>query len=90
MSDIVEQYLATWNADGAEREALLAEHWSPDVHVRRPAGRGQRHGRPSAPWSTRSRPSSRASSSAGSRRPTRTTVSSASRGVSAPRARSRS
>ncbi|GAA4381571.1 nuclear transport factor 2 family protein [Nocardioides caricicola] len=31
MSDIVEQYLATWNASGAEREALLAEHWSPDV-----------------------------------------------------------
>jgi hypothetical protein len=28
MSDIVEQYLATWNAEGAEREALLAEHWS--------------------------------------------------------------
>ena len=31
MSDIVEQYLATWNAAGAEREALLAEHWSPEV-----------------------------------------------------------
>lgn len=31
MNDIVEQYLATWNATGAEREALLAEHWSPDV-----------------------------------------------------------
>jgi hypothetical protein len=29
MSDIVEQYLATWNAEGTEREALLAEHWSP-------------------------------------------------------------
>jgi len=29
MSDVVEQYLATWNAEGAEREALLAEHWSP-------------------------------------------------------------
>jgi hypothetical protein len=31
MSDIVEQYLATWNAEGARREALLAEHWSPQV-----------------------------------------------------------
>jgi hypothetical protein len=31
MSDIVEQYLATWNASGREREALLAEHWSPQV-----------------------------------------------------------
>lgn len=31
MSDIVEQYLATWNAEGAERDALLAEHWSPEV-----------------------------------------------------------
>ena len=31
MSDIVEQYLATWNAEGAERDALLAEHWSADV-----------------------------------------------------------
>ena len=31
MSDIVEQYLATWNAEGPEREALLAEHWSPEV-----------------------------------------------------------
>ena len=31
MSEIVQQYLATWNAQGAEREALLAEHWSPDV-----------------------------------------------------------
>jgi hypothetical protein len=31
MSDIVEHYLATWNAAGAEREALLAEHWSPEV-----------------------------------------------------------
>lgn len=31
MSDIVEQYLATWNAAGTEREALLAEHWSPQV-----------------------------------------------------------
>jgi hypothetical protein len=29
MSDVVEQYLATWNAEGAEREALLAEHWAP-------------------------------------------------------------
>lgn len=31
MSDIVEQYLATWNAKGAERAALLAEHWSDSV-----------------------------------------------------------
>jgi uncharacterized protein (DUF1330 family) len=31
MNDIVEQYLATWNAHGAERERLLAEHWSPGV-----------------------------------------------------------
>ena len=31
MSDIVEQYLATWNSEGAERAALLAEHWSPGV-----------------------------------------------------------
>lgn len=30
MSDIVEQYLATWNAEGAERAALLAQHWSDD------------------------------------------------------------
>ena len=31
MTDIVEHYLATWNATGAERDALLAEHWSPEV-----------------------------------------------------------
>jgi len=31
MSDIVEQYLATWNAEGTERETLLAEHWSTEV-----------------------------------------------------------
>lgn len=31
MHDIAEQYLATWNATGAEREQLLAAHWSPDV-----------------------------------------------------------
>jgi SnoaL-like domain len=28
MSDIVAKYLETWNADGAERESLLAQHWS--------------------------------------------------------------
>jgi hypothetical protein len=32
MIDIVEQYLATWNAAGDERETLLADHWSPDVN----------------------------------------------------------
>lgn len=31
MSDIIEQYLATWNTDGVDREALLAAHWSPQV-----------------------------------------------------------
>jgi hypothetical protein len=31
MSDIVERYLATWNATGTERKALLQAHWSPDV-----------------------------------------------------------
>ena len=31
MSDIVERYLATWNATGAERDALLQAHWSPEV-----------------------------------------------------------
>jgi hypothetical protein len=31
MSDIAEQYLATWNAKGAERAELLADHWSPQV-----------------------------------------------------------
>jgi hypothetical protein len=31
MNDIVEQYLATWNSTGDEREALLADHWSPHV-----------------------------------------------------------
>ncbi|WP_122817956.1 nuclear transport factor 2 family protein [Nocardioides pantholopis] len=31
MSDIVEQYVATWNAEGPERDRLLAAHWSPDV-----------------------------------------------------------
>jgi hypothetical protein len=31
MSDIIEQYLATWNAAGAERADLLASHWSPAV-----------------------------------------------------------
>jgi hypothetical protein len=29
MNGIVGQYLATWNATGAERENLLADHWSP-------------------------------------------------------------
>lgn len=29
MSDIVAKYLETWNAEGVERAALLAEHWSP-------------------------------------------------------------
>lgn len=31
MKDIVEQYLATWNATGDERDALIAEHWSPEA-----------------------------------------------------------
>jgi len=31
MSDIVAKYLETWNAEGAERAALLAEHWSDRV-----------------------------------------------------------
>lgn len=28
MKDVVQQYLATWNATGDERAALLREHWS--------------------------------------------------------------
>jgi uncharacterized protein (DUF1330 family) len=31
VNEIVEQYLATWNADDVERARLLAEHWSADV-----------------------------------------------------------
>jgi SnoaL-like protein len=31
MKDIVEQYLATWNATGDEQAALLSEHWSPEA-----------------------------------------------------------
>lgn len=31
MSDIVDTYLATWNAEGAERAQLLADHWAEDV-----------------------------------------------------------
>lgn len=31
MSDIVEQYLATWNADEEERARLLADHWSEEA-----------------------------------------------------------
>lgn len=31
MNHIIEKYLATWNADGEERETLLATHWSPEV-----------------------------------------------------------
>jgi hypothetical protein len=31
MSDIVEKYLATWNAGGVERETLLTAHWAPEV-----------------------------------------------------------
>jgi len=38
MSDIVEQYLATWNAAADEREALLADHWSPHVTYVDPLG----------------------------------------------------
>ena len=47
MSEIVQRYLDTWNAEGTERAALLAQHWSPDVQyvdpladVRGPAGVG--------------------------------------------------
>jgi hypothetical protein len=29
VKDIVQHYLATWNATGDERAALLSEHWSP-------------------------------------------------------------
>ncbi|WP_406149705.1 nuclear transport factor 2 family protein [Streptomyces sp. NBC_01012] len=29
MKDVVQQYLATWNATGDERAALLSKHWSP-------------------------------------------------------------
>ena len=32
MSKIVDQYLATWNANEAERERLLVEHWAAGVH----------------------------------------------------------
>ncbi|TLW91688.1 nuclear transport factor 2 family protein [Saccharomonospora piscinae] len=31
MNDIVERYLATWNAVGADRAHLLASHWSASV-----------------------------------------------------------
>lgn len=31
MNDIVKAYLETWNADGADRDRLLAEHWSESV-----------------------------------------------------------
>lgn len=32
MNDVMNRYLATWNApDSDERDRLLAEHWSPDV-----------------------------------------------------------
>lgn len=31
MKDIVQQYLATWNATGDERATLLSEHWSPEA-----------------------------------------------------------
>jgi hypothetical protein len=31
MTDLVEQYLATWNAGPKERESLLVRHWSPRV-----------------------------------------------------------
>ncbi|WP_084741939.1 nuclear transport factor 2 family protein [Cryptosporangium aurantiacum] len=32
MSDLIERYLATWNAsDSATRRALLAEHWAEDA-----------------------------------------------------------
>jgi hypothetical protein len=31
MNHIVDAYLATWNAAPAERERLLADHFSPDV-----------------------------------------------------------
>lgn len=31
MQHVVAQYLATWNATGAERARLLAEHWSPEA-----------------------------------------------------------
>lgn len=31
MHDIVEKYLATWNAQRSDREGLLTDHWSPHV-----------------------------------------------------------
>ncbi|MFJ8888854.1 nuclear transport factor 2 family protein [Streptomyces sp. NPDC102402] len=31
MKDIVQHYLATWNATGGERAALLSQHWSTEV-----------------------------------------------------------
>ncbi|MGG7568731.1 nuclear transport factor 2 family protein [Streptomyces sirii] len=31
MKDIVQQYLATWNATGDDRATLISEHWSPEV-----------------------------------------------------------
>ncbi|WP_326823288.1 nuclear transport factor 2 family protein [Streptosporangium sp. NBC_01756] len=31
MKDIVQQYLATWNATGDERARLISEHWSPEA-----------------------------------------------------------
>ncbi|HIY67187.1 MAG TPA: nuclear transport factor 2 family protein [Candidatus Agrococcus pullicola] len=31
MQNIVDAYLATWNADAAERERLIAEHWAENI-----------------------------------------------------------
>lgn len=31
MNDIVDSYLATWNATGAQRRALLDQYWAGDV-----------------------------------------------------------
>lgn len=31
MQNIAEKYLATWNAEPADRERLIADHWSPSV-----------------------------------------------------------
>ncbi|WP_199824083.1 nuclear transport factor 2 family protein [Streptomyces sp. NBRC 109706] len=36
MNAVVQQYLATWNATGDERAALLSEHWSPTANYTDP------------------------------------------------------
>ncbi|WP_031464522.1 nuclear transport factor 2 family protein [Sciscionella sediminilitoris] len=44
MQTVVENYLATWNATGAERTRLLAEHWSPEAGYTDPLAEARGHG----------------------------------------------